>query len=150
MKSCCKEKESVTYNLNDSWLKLYCHLLIPCVNIINIKRTNFSYECCFSSFYYIHVTRKKAAKMTSVQKICAFNVDEIDYLSPTFFSQEIGIYISGRRSLKSYLKRCDGNSFLIGSFPDVEKFPVSGTQNDGFLRECVYLYPDLKSAVIGK
>ncbi len=49
----------------------------PCVNFINVKRTNFLYECCFGSFYYVHVPRKKAAKMMFVRKI---NVDEIDHL----------------------------------------------------------------------
>ncbi len=34
-----------------------------------------------AAFFYIHVTRKKAAEMTFVRKICAFNVDEIDTLS---------------------------------------------------------------------
>ncbi len=31
----------------------------PIVNFINIKRTDFSYERHFGSFYYVHVTRKK-------------------------------------------------------------------------------------------
>jgi len=30
------------------------------------------------SFFYVHVTRKKTAKMTFVWKIRTFNVDEID------------------------------------------------------------------------
>jgi hypothetical protein len=50
------------------------------VNFINVKRTNFSYERRFGSFYfyYVYVTRKKAAETMFVRKICAFNVDEID------------------------------------------------------------------------
>ncbi len=52
----------------------------PGVNFINNKRTNFSYERRFGSFQYVHVTRKKAAETKFVQKICAFNVDEIDYM----------------------------------------------------------------------
>ena len=48
------------------------------VNFINIIVTNFSYECCFGSFFYVHVTRKKAAETTFVWKICTNNVDEID------------------------------------------------------------------------
>jgi hypothetical protein len=32
------------------------------VNFVNIKRTNFSYERRFGSFYYIHLTRKKLPK----------------------------------------------------------------------------------------
>ncbi len=38
------------------------------VNFINIKRTNFSYECRFGSFYYLHVTRKKLQKQSSYEK----------------------------------------------------------------------------------
>jgi len=34
---------------------------------INILRTNFSYECHFGSFFYVHVTRK-AAETTFIQK----------------------------------------------------------------------------------
>ncbi len=52
--------------------------VIAAVNFINILRTNFSYEHRFGSFFYIHVTRKKVAKTTFVQKICVYNVDEID------------------------------------------------------------------------
>ncbi len=50
------------------------------VNFINIKRMNFSYERLFGNFHYVHVTRKKAAKTTFVQKILVFNVDEIGAL----------------------------------------------------------------------
>ena len=32
--------------------------LTPAFNFINILHTNFSYECYFSSFFYVHVTRK--------------------------------------------------------------------------------------------
>ncbi len=39
---------------------------------------HISYESLFGSFYYIHVTRKKAAKKTFVWKKLANNVDEID------------------------------------------------------------------------
>jgi len=48
------------------------------VNFINILRTNFSYERCFGRIFYIHVTRKKAAEVTFVRKICTYDVDEID------------------------------------------------------------------------
>jgi len=44
-------------------------MLRSTVNFINILRTNFSNECRFGSFYYVHVTRKKAAKTTFAQKI---------------------------------------------------------------------------------
>ncbi len=40
----------------------------PGVNFINIKHTNFSYECRFGSFYYVHVTRKKLPKWHSYKK----------------------------------------------------------------------------------
>jgi len=56
-----------------------------CVNFINILRTNFLYKCRFSSFYNLHVTRKKAAKMTFVRKICAINTDENDTVRPFIF-----------------------------------------------------------------
>jgi len=36
------------------------------------------YKHRFGSFYYEHVTRKKAAETMFVRKICAFKVDEID------------------------------------------------------------------------
>ncbi len=42
---------------------------------------NFLYKRRFASFYYVHVNRKKAAEMAFIQKILAFNVDEIDYFS---------------------------------------------------------------------
>ncbi len=48
------------------------------VNFINIKRANFSYKHRFGRFYYVHVTRKKAAKMMFVRKIRMYNVDEIE------------------------------------------------------------------------
>ncbi len=35
----------------------------------------------FGSFFYKQVTRKKAAETTFVQKICTYNVDEIDTLA---------------------------------------------------------------------
>jgi len=40
------------------------------VNFINIIRANFSYKRRFSSFYYVHVTRKKLLKWRSYKK-CA-------------------------------------------------------------------------------
>jgi hypothetical protein len=41
---------------------------------VQILRTNV----ISAAFFYIQVTRKKAAEMTFVRKIRAFNVDEID------------------------------------------------------------------------
>ncbi len=38
------------------------------VNFINILHTNCSYECHFSSFFYIHVTREKLPKQHSYKK----------------------------------------------------------------------------------
>ncbi len=52
--------------------------LTPAINFINIIRARFSYERCFCSFFYVHVTRKKAAETMFVQKMCTYNVDEID------------------------------------------------------------------------
>jgi len=42
---------------------------LPGVNFINILGTIFLQEHCFGSFFYVHVTREKAAKTTFVQKI---------------------------------------------------------------------------------
>ena len=38
------------------------------VNFINILHTNFSYEYCFSSFFYVHVTREKLPKQRLYEK----------------------------------------------------------------------------------
>ncbi len=38
------------------------------VNFINILHTNFLYECHFSSFFYVHVTREKLTKQRSNKK----------------------------------------------------------------------------------
>ncbi len=43
--------------------------VLPVVNFINTKRTNFLYELHFGSFYYVHVTRKKAAETKFIRKI---------------------------------------------------------------------------------
>ncbi len=42
--------------------------LTPVVNFINVKFTNFSYERCFGSFFYVQVTRKKLPKWRSYKK----------------------------------------------------------------------------------
>jgi hypothetical protein len=47
------------------------------VDFINVIGTIFLYKYRFGSFFYIQVTRKKAAKTTIVQRICLYNVDEI-------------------------------------------------------------------------
>ncbi len=51
---------------------------IPGVNFNNVKCANFSYERHFGSFFLVTCI-VKAAETTFVQKICTFNVDEIDY-----------------------------------------------------------------------
>ncbi len=38
------------------------------VNFINILHTNFLYECCFGSFFNIHVTKGKLPKWCSYEK----------------------------------------------------------------------------------
>ncbi len=45
------------------------------VNFINLKRTNFSYETSFRQLFSSDMYVKK---LTFVQKICTFNVGEID------------------------------------------------------------------------
>jgi len=50
-------------------LNLFIYLtIIAGVNFINVQRTNFSYECRFSSFFYVHVTRKKLPKWRLYKK----------------------------------------------------------------------------------
>ncbi len=72
----------------------------PLVNFINIKRTNFLYEGHFSSFYYVHVARKKLLKqhlyekftcktlmkLTPLREIGPSNNKEIKEFSVTFFA----------------------------------------------------------------
>jgi len=41
------------------------------VNFINVLGTNFSYEHCFSSFFYVHVTREKLLKQRSYEKFAS-------------------------------------------------------------------------------
>ncbi len=48
------------------------------VNFINVKHANFLYERYFDSFFSSNMYIVKAAETTFVQKICTFNVDEID------------------------------------------------------------------------
>ncbi len=57
------------------------------VNFINVKRTNFQYECRFGSLYYVHVTRKKF-----VQKTCAYYVNEIDRSRSTLMILAHGVW----------------------------------------------------------
>ncbi len=52
--------------------------MTPAVNFINIMFVCFLYERRFGSFFYVRVTRKKAAETTFVQKIRTYNVDESD------------------------------------------------------------------------
>jgi len=52
-------------------LRKGCNDIISGVNFIIVKRANFLYECHFSS--YVLALLKKF-----VQKICTYNVDEID------------------------------------------------------------------------
>ncbi len=51
----------------------------PLANFIDVKRTNFSFECCFLRT----CNQRKAAKMT-FRQICAFNVDEIETLKELY------------------------------------------------------------------
>jgi len=55
-------------------LELFNQELI-CVNFINILRTNFLYERCFGSFFYVHETREKVPKQHSYD---TYNLDEIE------------------------------------------------------------------------
>ncbi len=55
------------------------HIIHSGDNFIKVKCTNCLYKRRFGSFYYVHVTGKKAVEKMFVRKICTFNVDEIDY-----------------------------------------------------------------------
>ncbi len=48
------------------------------VNFINVKFTNFSYECRFGSFSLVTCLVTFCFGEKFVQKTCAYNVDEID------------------------------------------------------------------------
>jgi len=60
-----REKLSKTFLCKKVRRKLLMKLT-PVVNFINILHTNFSYEHCFSSFFY--VTREKLLKPGSYKK----------------------------------------------------------------------------------
>jgi hypothetical protein len=50
----------------------------PVVNFINVKRAIFLYGLHFGSIFSSYMYVVKTVETTSVQKICTFNVDEID------------------------------------------------------------------------
>jgi hypothetical protein len=52
--------------------------LTPAANFINILRTNFLYIYDISAAFPNYMYVEKAAEMTFVRKMCAYNVDEID------------------------------------------------------------------------
>jgi len=77
----------------------------PGLNFINVPHTNFSTNVCFSSFYYVRITRK----MTFVRKTRAFYVDEIDtrcqfhqHFTSTFCAN---IFAPKKFKAKTYLKK---------------------------------------------
>ncbi len=61
------------------------YLARPWLNFINFLRTNFLYECCFGSFFLLRFVFGEKF----VQKICTFNVDEIDNCTPIIYSSFI-------------------------------------------------------------
>ncbi len=52
--------------------------LTPAVNFINILHTNFSYKYDISAAFPNYMYVEKAAEMTFLWKMRAYNVDEID------------------------------------------------------------------------
>ncbi len=67
------------------------HIPTPCVNFINVKLAPFSYERCFDSLFYIHVTRKKLQKWRLYKKLACLTLMKLmagcHFLSSfTFFS----------------------------------------------------------------
>jgi len=47
--------------------------------LVSISSTLYYEFFVWTSFFYVHVTRKSCRNVTFVQKNCTFNVDEIDY-----------------------------------------------------------------------
>ncbi len=99
--------------INNEWKEFEVHLnisydilLLPVVNFINVKRTNFLYERTFWQLLLrtVHVTRK-AAEMTFVQKTRAFYVDEIDtFITMTENFRIVGKYEKKYRNCSTFLK----------------------------------------------
>ncbi len=56
---------------------------IPGVNFLNILCTNFLYEHCFDSFFYVHVTREKLLKRCLYEKFERKMLMKLTPSSPT-------------------------------------------------------------------
>ncbi len=73
------------------------------VNFINFKLANFTYECHFSSIFSSYMYVKKASETTFIQKICTYNVDEIDgritYKNVTNFILEPNLNLQAEKVL---------------------------------------------------
>jgi len=46
---------------------------------VSISSTFYEQFFCMNFVFYVNVTRKSCQSVTFVQKICTFNIDEIDY-----------------------------------------------------------------------
>ncbi len=68
----------------------------------------------------VHVTRKKAAETMFVQKICTYNIDEIDYWFN--FMYYFIAYIQILKSKKIKWKIRERNSLFVLSFPAPSSF----------------------------
>ncbi len=58
------------------------------VNFTNILRTNFLYEHCFCSFYYVHVTREKLPKQRSYKKFVCLTLTKLTTGWEAFFCRK--------------------------------------------------------------
>ncbi len=67
------------------------------INLPSISSTLNVQIFCTNIIFYVHVTREKLLKRRFIQKICAFNADEIDtyhqfhqHFTQAFFVQNLG------------------------------------------------------------
>jgi len=70
-----------SYIVKQWWTLVFC--VRTGVNFINVKRTNFSYERRFGSFYYVHVNRKKLPKWRSYEKRVRLTLMKLSYRRST-------------------------------------------------------------------
>jgi len=114
---------------------------LPGVNLLNILRTNFSYERCFSS--YVLALLKNLYEKTRV-----YNVDEIDYrcqfhqhFTRVFFEQNLQSFVLALRLLGAkFLYKKLVRKMLMKLAPGLmEKISVA-TQRVLFLLDCT-LFP---------
>ncbi len=98
-----------------AWKKCQNFRLSWDVNFINILRTNFSYEHCFGSLFYIHATREKLLKQCLYKKCI----------------RKILMKLTGGSSLKGELWRRVGK-WEGGEMLDLATYNLRSTEFDSF------------------